>query len=310
MGRESALENEETDQTETLAGEAISEALTTTELYAALMVLKGSVAGQLFVLRETETVIGRSNKADIVLRDRGVSRLHAKFLKDSDGVVTVVDLDSTNGVFVAGKRIERQVLNEGDKVAIGGLVAIRFSYQDALEEQLQTHLYRSATRDGLTGALNKQHLSERLEQAMSAARRHSNVLSLAMCDIDYFKSVNDTYGHAAGDVVLKEVARRIQDALRTEDLLGRFGGEEFVVLMDQTPLDGAKQVAERLRSSVESMPFRVPGTKGWEEISVTISMGVASVQLPEDAEALLMRADSALYEAKRNGRNQVVCSRP
>jgi diguanylate cyclase (GGDEF)-like protein len=293
------------DRTENLAGEALSEALSSTERYAALMVLKGSLAGQLFSLRKPETVVGRADDVDIVLKDRGVSRRHAKFLKNSQGTVTVVDLGSTNGVFVGGKRVTSWTLEEGDKVAIGGLVALRFSYQDALEEQLQTQLYRSATRDGLTGAVNKQHFMERLNQAMSSARRHSNEISVAMADIDHFKSVNDTYGHAAGDAVLREVAHRIQDHLRTEDLLGRFGGEEFVVLMDQTPLLGAGHVADRLREAVARKPFRVPGADGWTEIAVTVSVGVSTLRKDELDEALIMRADTALYEAKRNGRNQV-----
>jgi two-component system cell cycle response regulator len=296
---------DEEDRTESLAGEAISDALSSTERYASLMVLKGNSAGQLFRLRKPETIIGRSDDADIVIKDRGVSRRHAKFLKSPKGVVTVVDQRSTNGVFVGGRRVTSCTLEEGDKVAVGGLVALRFSYQDALEEQLQIQLYRSATRDGLTGAVNKEHFSERFEQAVSSARRHSNELSLAMADIDHFKAVNDTYGHAAGDAVLREVADRLQDVLRTEDLLGRYGGEEFIVLMDQTASPGAQQVAERLRLAVEGRPFRVPGKDGWTEISVTVSMGVATMQDGEPEEALMMRADTALYEAKRNGRNQV-----
>jgi diguanylate cyclase (GGDEF)-like protein len=297
--------NDQDEITERLGTEAISEALRATERYAALMILKGSRAGQLFRLSGSETIIGRSEEADIVLKDRGVSRLHAKFLKSSEGAITVVDLGSTNGVFVGGERVGSSPLEAGDKIAIGGLVTVRLSYQDALEEQLQNKLYHSATTDGLTGCVNKRHFSERLVQATSLSRRHKNDLSVAMIDIDHFKKVNDTYGHAAGDAVLKEVAHRIQEALRTEDLLARYGGEEFVVLMVQTNSPGARRVAERLRQAVEAEPFRVPGHSDWTEIPITISMGVASLGQGETEEDLIIRADKALYKAKRNGRNQV-----
>lgn len=246
------------DNTEWLAGESLSEALASTERHASLMVLKGSQAGQFFRLLKPETLVGRSEDADIVLKERGVSRLHAKFLKSPQGIVSVVDLGSTNGVFVGGQKVANQILSEGDKVAIGALAALRFSYQDALEEQLQTQLYTSATRDGLTGAVNKTHFLERLGQEISSARRHGTMTSLAMADVDHFKSVNDTWGHAAGDAVLQEVGHRLQEALRNEDLLGRYGGEEFIVLMGQTPPDGAVHVAERLRKAVEARGFRVP----------------------------------------------------
>jgi two-component system cell cycle response regulator len=293
------------DRTENLAGDALSEALSSTERYAALMVLKGRLAGQLFTLRQQETILGRSDDADIVVKDRGVSRRHAKFLKSPGGSVTVVDLGSTNGVIVGGQRVTSHKLEEGDKIAIGGLVALRFSYQDALEEQLQTQLYRSATRDSLTGATNKQHFLERLDQAISASRRHHNPLSLVMLDIDHFKSVNDTHGHAAGDATLRETAKQVQDGLRNEDLLGRFGGEEFIILMDQTPIEAASLVADRLRQSIEQRVFRVPASEGWTEIKITTSIGISSLRPQETARDLIMRADSALYRAKNGGRNRV-----
>ena len=144
---------------------------------------------------------------------------------------------------------------------------------------------------------------DHMEKDLAYARRHQTPLSLIMLDIDHFKKINDTHGHPAGDFVLAELSQMMVELLRTEDVLARFGGEEFTILCRGSDQNGAKIVAERLRRAVEERKF----TFGGKDIPVTISLGIAAV--PEsnvsDHAAFLAAADKALYEAKRSGRNRV-----
>jgi len=181
-----------------------------------------------------------------------------------------------------------------------------------LQEQLIRQnqlLERLSTIDGLTGLYNRRHLLRLYEQAVANAIRYGYDLSVGMVDIDHFKAVNDAYGHLAGDRVLQELARLLRQSVRKGDVVGRYGGEEFLVVLPHTPLAGALTWAERLRQTVEARELRVAaGTT----LRVTVSVGVASfpetpVTEPWD---LLRFADTALYEAKRAGRNRVWAYRP
>lgn len=164
-------------------------------------------------------------------------------------------------------------------------------------------LARLSITDGLTQLYNHRHLQESLAREFEEARRYDRPLSFALIDLDYFKKVNDTFGHAAGDEVLKEVAARFSDSVRSSDLIARYGGEEFAVLMPQTPLEDAVQFAEKIRSVVEETPIRTEDTV----IPVTVSIGVASNSLThfDSTLELVDSADKALYRAKESGRNQV-----
>ena len=156
--------------------------------------------------------------------------------------------------------------------------------------------------DGLTQIHNKRYLYEALERELIRARRHDRDMSLLMFDIDYFKRINDQFGHLAGDFVLRELARIVQERIRRDEVFARYGGEEFVILLPETSLDGAQALAENLRARVAEHPFTFQG----ERIPVTISVGGALL-LGEDKTAtdLIQRADAKLYEAKRGGRNRV-----
>ncbi|NPU91468.1 MAG: sensor domain-containing diguanylate cyclase [Gammaproteobacteria bacterium] len=157
--------------------------------------------------------------------------------------------------------------------------------------------------DGLTQLFNRSHWQSRLVEEFSRAGRYQSPLTLIMFDLDHFKSVNDTHGHLGGDAVLVQVASLIKSALRDSDIAGRYGGEEFGILLTSTPLDGARVVAERLRASIESSP--VPFEKA--QIPVTASLGIAQFNPTiHDPEELIAHADAALYEAKAKGRNRVV----
>ena len=164
-----------------------------------------------------------------------------------------------------------------------------------------------AVTDGLTGLHNRRYLDNHMKLLIDRATARGRPLSVCITDIDRFKLVNDTYGHDAGDAVLREVASRVRSAVRGADLACRYGGEEFVLVMPDTPGEMAASVAERLRRIIEQEPFRIPGMDVF--LSITASLGIASA-LPEgdSPEALLKRADTALYEAKRSGRNRVVAA--
>ena len=163
-----------------------------------------------------------------------------------------------------------------------------------------------ATLDALTNLNNRRQFETRLSQEIAIAKRQNNPLCAMMVDIDFFKGVNDTHGHAAGDEVLRTVAGIIKQALRESDIPARYGGEEFAVLLPFTHLEEAKIVGERLRKTVETTPITInQDTVDEKQINVTISMGLAEFDNSETGEALFERADKALYEAKKNGRNQV-----
>jgi diguanylate cyclase (GGDEF)-like protein len=173
----------------------------------------------------------------------------------------------------------------------------------ALENaRLFGEVQRLAITDGLTGTYNRRHFFELAEREMERGRRYGHSVSGIMLDIDHFKQVNDTYGHAIGDQVLRIVAERCSEGIREIDILGRYGGEEFAIILPATGLSGAYSMAERLRRCVAD----VPALTERGDLAVTISLGVASsAEGDEGVTALLNRADAAMYEAKQAGRNRV-----
>jgi two-component system cell cycle response regulator len=177
-----------------------------------------------------------------------------------------------------------------------------------LHDQLRVNYERSlalALTDALTGLYNRRYVMAHLEGLMARAAEGGKTPAVLLFDIDHFKKINDTYGHAAGDEVLCEVARRAMHDVRSFDLVARYGGEEFLIVMPETPIAVAVGVAERLRRAVAEQPCAVPADR--VEIPVTISVGVATMLEEGDTPAaLLKRADEALYAAKGSGRNQVV----
>ncbi len=171
-------------------------------------------------------------------------------------------------------------------------------------------LIHKATRDALTGLYNRGAIMERLERQLALARRTGHPLSVILADIDFFKSVNDQHGHLAGDDVLREVARRLKEQARDNDILGRYGGEEFLFVLFPCSADKVGIAAERFRRAIAAAP--VCSTAGLQAIDVTISLGTASTCAQPDVrmDALLKRADKALYLSKANGRNRVTKDDP
>jgi two-component system cell cycle response regulator len=165
--------------------------------------------------------------------------------------------------------------------------------------QYKKRLELMAVTDGLTGLFNHRFIFERLEEETAKVARYGRPLSIIMLDIDNFKAVNDTFGHRAGDEVILSVAHAIMACIRKTDVAGRYGGEEFLVLLPETDLASAKVVAEKIRSTVAQLSFEI------KDLAITISAGVAEAQQGESYEAFINRADANLYRAKRSGKNRV-----
>ncbi|MFK5984330.1 MAG: GGDEF domain-containing protein [Pseudomonadota bacterium] len=163
---------------------------------------------------------------------------------------------------------------------------------------------QDAQTDPLTGALNRIGLEKGFSREMDLARRNKDDLSILVLDIDHFKNINDTYGHAFGDTILKEISQHISNCIRTTDVFSRFGGEEFVVLLNNTNRSGALLLAERIRQQIEKS-FVLNND---EKVFYTSSIGVATLNNNDNRDSFFNRADKALYEAKENGRNRVVLS--
>jgi two-component system cell cycle response regulator len=182
----------------------------------------------------------------------------------------------------------------------------RKRFSERLRESVHASMELAVT-DALTGLHNRRYLDSHLAALFDEASLRGRQLSLLVLDVDHFKSVNDTWGHDAGDEVLREFATRIRANTRGIDVVARFGGEEVVVVMPDTPLDGAELVAERIRERVEAEAFGVH--RGTRSLKITVSIGVAARQAgDQNAGEVLKRADAALYRAKSAGRNRVVAA--
>jgi diguanylate cyclase len=169
-------------------------------------------------------------------------------------------------------------------------------FREHMEEQRQ-----KALTDPLTGLPNRAGWTERLELEMARFQRYGGELLMAVMDIDHFKRINDNYGHLAGDKVLKIVASELSSRLRKTDFIARFGGEEFVLLIPSTPVDGGRQMVETLRAAVAACPFHFKN----EPVTITLSAGLTAFAAGESADKVFERADQALYSAKRGGRDRI-----
>jgi diguanylate cyclase (GGDEF)-like protein len=268
-----------------------------------LVVIYGPLLARRFMLDRAEQTIGRADDADIQVDDDAASRSHARIVV-SGRRATLIDLDSTNGTLVNEEPVGEIELRDGDLVQIGDTI-FKFLAGGNVETKYHQEMYRMTTVDGLTQAYNRRYFIETFEREVQRAKRYRRELCLAMIDIDYFKAVNDTWGHLAGDHVLRETARIVADSIRLEDVFGRYGGEEFALLLPEVGLAGSIQVCERLRQQIESAVLRF----GSDELRITASFGLAStLSFSGDFSPLdlIDRADERLYEAKRQGRNRVV----
>lgn len=269
-----------------------------------LTVLRGDPLGRVVRVDDADIVIGRGEHATFVLDDPGLSWVHARVFRRGEHIY-VEDLGSTNGTFVGERRIrEPTQIVDGTRIRLGGHTVLKLSLADELEEEAAQRLYESTVKDALTSVHNRRYLLERLASEISFAQRHSDTIAVLLVDLDHFKQINDVHGHHVGDAVLRVVAAAMQRILRPEDLLARFGGDEFVIVTRRITRENAHILAERLRSHIANLSLPLEGST-----SITISVGMTFAG-PEHSyktpEALLGEADTAMYEAKHLGRNRVV----
>ncbi len=273
-----------------------------------LIVINGPLTGELLKLSVDPQVIGRAEGSALRILDESVSRQHVSVVVDEKGKTNIIDLESRNGLYVNGRRVRSRVLKHGDKIQVGASTVLRFSdSNDALDEQFERKMFSSALRDGLTGTFNKRYFNERLATEFQFAQRHKAPLSVILLDVDQFKQINDKHGHLVGDHVLEGLAQRIQTQVRAEDVVARFGGDEFAVLSRGINLEQAAAFAERVRFAAASLEVAIEnGT-----LSPTVSVGVAAMPHPkvDTPKALMALVDQALYDAKRTGRNRVKTAR-
>ena len=269
-------------------------------LLPCIQVLSGSAAGLIRSIEGSEIVLGRQGSCQLALADPGVSRRHARlFLQE--GAVWIEDLASTNGTHVGNKRISQEALQDGDLILVGPTMA-KFGYLSVAELELAERMFVSATRDHLTRALNRGSFMDRIEQEITIGNRQGSSFSLVMLDADHFKKINDLHGHPAGDTVLRELCNIIRSTCRLEDVVGRYGGEEFLVLLRNISLEGACAMAERIRRAVEVYTVKL---ENGVEIVFTVSLGVATWSKGRTSGELIAASDGALYVAKQSGRNCV-----
>ncbi len=264
-----------------------------------LVIIYGDDLGRRVPLGAEPCVIGRSSKCDVQLDQESVSRNHAHISRQRTNYV-IRDLGSTNGTYVNDELVDEVVLRDGDQIKVGRTI-FKFIVSGNMEAQYHEEIYRLMTVDGLTELHNKRYFNEAIEREASRSQRYSRTFSLVLFDIDHFKHINDTYGHLAGDAVLRQLGALIKNRVRRDDVPARTGGEEFAVILPEVGTEGAIQLAEKLRTAVESSTFKFEGT----QIPVTISVGVAE-WTPEvvDPQELVKATDEKLYEAKRTGRNR------
>jgi diguanylate cyclase (GGDEF)-like protein len=262
-----------------------------------------SIQGRRHLLEVGPVRIGRMPDNEIALEDdAAVSRRHARIELKSDGWV-VMDVGSRNGTLLNERELEGEArLVNGDRVKIGSTIFKYLSGEDAESAYLE-EIYQLNITDNLTQVHNRRHFDETFAREFSRARRHQRPLGLLVIDIDWFKRVNDEYGHLAGDQVLREVAQVIRERVRRDEMVARYGGEEFVVVLTETEIAGAASVAEDLRRAIETAEIRFQNVP----IRVTVSIGCAQLSPTDRApNELFARADEKLYSAKQNGRNRVV----
>ncbi|HUZ74373.1 MAG TPA: PleD family two-component system response regulator [Stellaceae bacterium] len=254
-------------------------------------------------------ILSTAGKVDAL---RIVSKLRAKDASRGVPILLIGDSDElprvAKGLDLGASDYLMRPLDRNELLARVQTQIRRKRLQDRLHENYQRSLSLALT-DGLTGLYNRRYLSVHLDGLVARAAEGGLGPSLLMLDIDSFKRVNDTYGHAAGDAVLREVTARVSRHVRPFDLFARYGGEEFVVVLPETPLRVAETVAERLRMVVAEAPFEIGDPPA--KFSVTISIGLAVTEdAHETSASLLRRADAALYAAKAAGRNRVVTHAP
>jgi diguanylate cyclase (GGDEF)-like protein len=243
-----------------------------------------------------------------MISDSSVSRIHSHIYNQEVGVF-VEDAGSANGTYINEQKInERTKLADQDMIRLG-TVLLKFFSADNVDGFIQDKIYQLATIDAGTQIFNKQYLQDTLESEFRKAKLSSRNLAILVFDLDHFKKVNDTYGHNAGDQVLRDLAKIVKVCVRKEDIFARFGGEEFVVILPNTSSQQSVKVAETIREKCEEFPHSIDyeenGQKKHVEHCQTVSIGIAGFNPNMSSpKQLLEIADQKLYQSKKDGRNR------
>ncbi|WP_119459550.1 PleD family two-component system response regulator [Rhodospirillaceae bacterium SYSU D60014] len=257
--------------------------------------------------QEQFDLIGVSLTSDSDDRLRLCSQLRSQDETRQVPILLIVDDWDTNrlikGLDIGANDYLVKPIDRNELIARVRTQVRRRRYQDRLRANYERSLSLALT-DSLTGLYNRRYMTRHLEGLVQRMRESGKPLSIMLFDIDGFKSINDTYGHAVGDEILRHIAQRVAGNMRNFDMVARFGGEEFVVLMPDTPGDVAFSVAERLRERIGGEPFAVAGCP--HPLDVTVSIGIAAASRLDAPDDLLKRADAAMYQAKTGGRNRTV----
>jgi diguanylate cyclase (GGDEF)-like protein len=267
---------------------------------ACLVLIYGQDIGRRIPLGTSSLVVGRSPRCDLVLDEDSVSRQHSRIAPAADGKGhEVSDMGSTNGTYVNDVVVQSHRLRHGDRVQVGRNI-LKFLESGHLESAYHEEVYHLMTTDGLTQLMNRRAFEDAMAREFARSQRHDRPLTVLMIDIDHFKKVNDTFGHLAGDGVLRQLGLLLHINLRRNDLIGRLGGEEFAVALPEVGPEGAQAAATKVLKLVAAHPFEFDGSA----IPITISIGLTTRQAHDtEATDLIRRADECLLEAKRAGRN-------
>jgi len=265
-----------------------------------LIILSGTEQGKRFLLDKQINTFGRGSEVDIMISDLKTSRLHGAFII-GDEKILLEDYHSTNGVYVDGNRVTKCEVDPKSRIRIGN-TTIRIDFKNSVEAEFEDNLVAAATTDPLTGLLNRRSFAKFALDEIAFCIEHDCFTTIAVCDADYFKKINDRFGHPTGDFVLKHLARTIQGNFNDGDLLARYGGEEFIVLLRRSGPDICQNACKKLISAVSSHEILFEG----HSITTTISVGMCSRKGAAigSLDEMIKRADEALYLAKNNGRNR------
>lgn len=272
-----------------------------------LIVISGGIPGAMLQLSASGTRIGRAIDNTLQLPETSISRYHSYIGQDADGQLRLTDLGSTNGTFLNGRRLPEHMpipVHDGDRIQIGSAIVVKFVRPDPCEERFQREMFERSVRDSLTGLYNRGYFLGEVGLLGDRSALRGLGLGIFMIDLDRFKAINDTFGHDAGDLVLREVAGVLRQSMRGDDLIARFGGEEFVAALPVAAPEHSAERAERIRTNLAARKIEVAG----EPLRVTVSVGIAYAPpgRPRSVSSLIATADRGLYQAKSAGRDRVV----
>lgn len=277
----------------------LAEAIATKQS-AFLTVTQGESQGRRLKLADVPVTMGRSADCDFRLLNRAISRLHCRVWRDSSGF-WVRDLNSTNKTYLNDRPVVEARLKDGDFITVGGTM-VQFTQEKDVDHAAQSEFFDLVTHDQLTGLSQRRVFEQSCDQEIARSLRRNREFVLALVDVDEMSRINREWGKSAGDDVLKQVARALKAGLREEDLLCRFGGEEFAALLPETGLEEAEKLLNAVRSAISNVEFFIQG----QSRSASVSIG-AVLWTPEykSAAATLEGAEQKLKLAKAGGRNRL-----